>query len=263
MLTKPEKSQGKLRTQDQLTSRLLTWVPTVMTGLAVFPLPGLFLFFFLTSASTDSAAFYLLLSLISLGIGLMLSLMIIVAFWLYRRRWSRHLRERLAADGITVGELSWFHSELSSEEKKTWRELETINPLLADAYAETLAARLTATRIAVKARGEVLRIERQISRTRRLIKADTISLVEELTADRERAVIIRQEAQTGEVQAKARLQSIEAAARRDLNQTETSVMLHRLSASQSQMPLGLEIAKLEQKARNEIGTTNAPHSDSN
>jgi hypothetical protein len=234
-----------------------------MTGLAVLPLPGLFLFFFLTSASTDSAAFYLLLSLISLGIGVMVSLMIILAFWLYRRRWSRHLRERLAADGITVGELCWFHSELSSEEKKTWRELETINPLLADAYAETLAVRLTATRIAVRARGEVLQIERQISRTRRLPKADTVSLVEDLIADRERAVIIRQEAQTGEVQAKARLQSIEAAARRQLNQTETSVMLHRLSTSQSQMPLGLELAKLEQRARNEIGNTHSPHSDSN
>ena len=263
MLTKQKKSSGKLRSQDQLTSRLLTWVPLIMTGLAVVPLPGLFLFLFLTSASTDSAAFYLLLSLMSLGIGLIFGFVIMVTFWLYRRSWSRQLRERLAADGITAAELSWFHCELSSEEKKTWRELEAMNPLLADAYAETLAARLTATRIAARARGEVLRIERQINRTRGLLQADTSSLIEDLTADREQAVIIRQDAQKREVQAKARLQSIDAAARRELSQTETSVMLQRLSASQSQIPLGLEIANLEQKARGEIGNTHSSHSDSN
>ena len=263
MLTKQEKSQGKLRTHDQLTSRVLTWMPAVMTGLAVVPLPGLFLFLFITSASTDSAAFYLLLSLMSLGIGAILSFVIIGAFWMYRRRWSRQLRERLAADGITAAELRWFHSELSSEEKKTWRELKEMSPLLADAYAETLAARLTATRIAARARSEVLRIERQISRTRRLLNADTASLVEDLTADREQAALIRQDAQKREVQAKARLQYIDAVARRELNQTETSVMLHRLSAAQSQIPLGLEIARLEQEARNEIGNTPSSHGDSN
>jgi hypothetical protein len=83
-----------------------------------------------------------------------------------------------------------------------------------------------------------------------------------LTADREQAVLVRQDAQTQELQAKARLQSIEAAARRELNQAETSVMLLRLSTSQSEVPLGLEIAKLEQEARKEIGTTHTPHSDS-
>ena len=263
MLTKQEKSHGKLRTQDQVMSRLLTWGPLVMTGLAVVPLPGLFLFFFLTSASPDSAALYLLLSLTSLGIWLVFGLVIMFIFWLYRRRWDRELRERLAADGITAGELRWFLTELSSEEKKAWRELETINPLLADAYAETLAARLTATRIAARARGEVLRIERQISRTRRLLTPETASIVEDLAADRERAVMIRQEAQTREVQAEARLQSIDATARRELNQSETSVMLDRLSESQDQIPLGLEIAKLEQEARNEIGNTRSSHSNSN
>ncbi len=262
MLTKPEKSQGKLRTQDQLTSRLLTWVPAIMTGLAVLPLPALFMLLFFTSTGTDSAAFYLVLSLLSLAAGIGLSLLIVLTFWLYRRRWNRRLRERLAADGITSAELSWFHSELSTEERKTWRELETMNPLLADAYAETLAARLTATRIAARARAEMLRIERQINRTRRLLSADTTSLLEDLTADRERAVEIRKEAQSREIHVKARLQSIEAAARRELNQTETGVMLQRLSASQSQIPLGLEIAKLEHEVRNEIANPHTSRTDS-
>src|SRR5687768_10894141 len=100
MLTKQEKSYGKVRTQDELASRVLTWVPAVMTGLAIVPLPVLFLVLFLTSSSTDSSAFYLVFSLISLGLGLAVAFLILIGFGLYRRRWKRRLRDRLAADGI-------------------------------------------------------------------------------------------------------------------------------------------------------------------
>lgn len=262
MLTKQEKSYGKVRTQDELASRLLTWVPTIMTGLMIVPLPVLFLVLFLTSSGTDTAAFYLVLSLVSLGLGLAVAFLILIAFGLYRRGWKRRLRDRLAADGITAAELTWFQPELTTEEKKTWRELETMNPLLADAYAETLAARLTATRIAAKARGEGMRIERQINRTRHLRNADTSSLLEDLINDREKADSICKEAKMREVQAKARLQTIDAAAHRELTEAETSVMLSRLHASQDQIPIGLEIARLEQEARTGLGnseTTNLPH----
>ncbi len=261
MLSKQEKSYGKVRTQDELASRVLTWVPAIMTGLAIVPLPVLFLVLFLTSSSTDSAAFYLVFSLVSLGLGLALAFLILIGFGLYRRRWKRRLRDRLAADGITAAELPWFYPELSTEERKTWRELETINPLLADAYAETLAARLTATRIAARARGEGMRIERQINRTRHLRNADTNTLLEDLTNDRENADSIRKEAKMREVQAKARLQTIDAVARRELTETEISVMLRRLHASQDHIPLGLEMARLEQEARNGAGNsdkTNIP-----
>ena len=261
MLTKQEKPYGKVRTQDELASRLLMWVPAIMTGLVIVPLPVLFLVLFLTSSGTDTAAFYLVLSLVSLGLGLFVALLILIGFGLYRRRWKRRFRDRLAADGITAAELPWFHPELSTEERKTWRELETINPLLADAYAETLAARLTATRIAARARGEGLRIERQINRTRHLRNADTRSLLKDLINDRGKADAIRKEAKMRELQAKARLQTIDAAARREFTEAETSIMLRRLHASQDQMPLGLEMARLEQEARNGVAdseTTNNP-----
>ena len=260
MLSKPDRSPGKLRTQDQLTSRLLTWMPAVMTALAVVPLPVLFLILFLTSATTDSAAFYLILSLTSLGGGLLVAFLTTLILVFYRRSWSRRLRDRLAADGITAAELSWFQSELTTEEKRTWRELRTINPLLADAYAETLATRLTAARIASRARAEMLRIERNMNRIRHLRGADTVSLIDDLTTDRQRADSVRKEAHTRELQAKARLQTIDAAARRELNQIETSVMLDRLNASQDQMPLGLQMLLLEQDARNQIA--NASDSES-
>ena len=261
MSTKQEKSYGKLSTQDELTSHVLTWVPAIMTGLAIVPLPCLLLVLFITSSSADTAAFYLVLSLVSLGLGLTMAILILIGFGLFRRRWKRRLRDRLAADGITAAELPWFHAELSTEERKTWRELKTMSPLLADAYAETLAARLTATRIAARARGEGLRIERQINHTRHLHYADTSSLLEDLINDREKADSIRTEAKMREAQAKARLQTIDAAARRELTEVETSVMLRRLHASQDQIPLGLEMARLEQEARNGTGiseTTNIP-----
>ena len=53
-------------------------------------------------------------------------------------------------------------------------------------------------------------------------------------------------------QAKARLQTIEAAANRRLSQKETDLMLRRLAASQEQSPLALELAGLEQAALREI-----------
>ncbi len=214
-------------------------------GLATIPIPLVLLFFFLVSDSTDSAAFFLLLSFVSLGLGLVVGVLITIFFWLYRRNWNLRLRDRLAADGITAEEVPWFQPELSSEEKKTWRDLEKMNPLLADAYCETLAARLTATRISARARGEILRIERQINRTRHLREASTTSLVSDLLEDRQRAELLRDEAKVRLAAAKARLQTIEAAARRELSQSETDLMLKRLSASQDQLPLALEIARLE------------------
>lgn len=251
MLKNQEKPYGKLRTQDQLVSRVLTWVPAIMTGLAIVPLPALFLVLFLTSSSTDTAALYVGLSLVSLGLGLALAFLILIGFGLYRRRWKRRLRDRLAADGITAAELLWFQPELSTEERRTWRELQAMNPLLADAYAETLAARLTATRIATRANAEVLRLQRQINHTRHLRSAETSSLLDDLTNDQQKADTLRKEAKMREAQSKARLQAIDAAARRELTEAETGVMLRRLHASQDQIPLGLEIARFEQEAKNE------------
>jgi hypothetical protein len=53
-------------------------------------------------------------------------------------------------------------------------------------------------------------------------------------------------------EAKARLQMIEAAASRTLGQAETDLMLQRLSAAQAQMPLAIEMTRLEQEASREV-----------
>lgn len=248
-----EKKLGKLNAGDARLSRLLSWAPWLSLVLVTVPLPLVFLSLFLATSATDTAAIYLLLSFVSIGIGLVVGLIAVIFLMLYRRRWLSRLRDRLAADGITAAEVDWFLPELSSEERKTWNELKAGNPLLADAYCETLAARLTATRIIARARGETLRVERQINRTRHIQGVDTGQLLNDLMADRQRAEALKKEATVRLAAAKARLQTIEAAANRHLSQKETDLMLQRLAASQEQFPLALEMADLEQSAISEVG----------
>jgi hypothetical protein len=251
-----QNTTGKISARDERTAQLLTWIPWLSLVVVSIPLPVVFLLLFFTSTATDSAAVYLLLSFVSLGLGLVVGLALVILLLIFRMRWRMRLRDRLAVDGITAGEVGWFETELSSEERKTWRELKANNPLLADAYCETLAARLTATRITARARGETLRIERQINRTRNLRGVDTSQLLGGLIADRERVDSLRQEAAARLSAAKARLQTIEAAANRALSQSETELMLRRLVSSQEQIPLALEMAKLEREAILELEEPN-------
>lgn len=242
---------GKIKHSDERMARVLAWLPWLSFALATLPPPLVFLLLFAASATTDSAAVYLLLSFVSLGAGIVVGLFLLILFSLYRRRWQARLRDRLATDGITAGEVQWFSAELSSEERNVWGELKQKNPLLADAYCETLAARLTATRIVARARGAVLKVERQISRTRNLTGVDTDALLSDLNSDRQRFDLIRNEATIRLSEAKARLQTIEAAANRSLSQSETELMLRRLTAAQQQFPLALEMLNLEQETLRE------------
>ncbi len=235
-----------------MMGQVFTWMPWLSFAAVTLPLPIMFLILFLVSATTDSAAVYLLLSFVSFGLGLVVGLLLLAVFFFYRRRWQSKLRDRLAVDGITAAEVQFFEPELTSEERKIWRELKANNPLLADAYCETLASRLTATRIGARARGEVLRIERQINRTRNLHDVDTSTLMADLLSDRERVDKLKREAAIRLSEAKARLQTIEAAAHRSLSQNETELMLRRLAAAQEQSPLALQMAELERQALLEL-----------
>jgi hypothetical protein len=247
-----QKTSGKPGATDERMSQLLSWAPWLSFFMVSLPVPVVFLVLFLAAGTTETAAIYLLLSFVSLGLGLVVGLLVLFMLLFYRRRWQSRFRDRLASDGITAAEVPWFTSELSSEERKIWGELKQKNPLLADAYCETLAARLTATRIIAKARGETLKIERQINRTRNIRGVDTTKLLADLLSDRQRSDELRKEASVRLSEAKARLQTIEAAANRSLSQTETDVMLRRLAASQEHFPLALEIANLEEAALREI-----------
>ncbi|MFN2533300.1 MAG: hypothetical protein ABR555_18610 [Pyrinomonadaceae bacterium] len=245
-------SPGKINHRDERTARLLDWTPWLSFLLVTIPLPVVFLSLFAPASTSDSAAVYLLLSFVSLGAGLVVGLILLIFLLLYRRRWQARLRERLAMDGITANEVPWFSAELSSEERTVWNDLKGKSAILADAYCETLAARLTATRIVARSRGAILKVEKQITRTQNLVGIDASALLNDLQSDRQRFDLIRTEATVRLSEAKARLQAIEAAANRSLNKTETELMLKRLTAAQEQVPLALEILNLEQENLDQI-----------
>ena len=239
---------GKLSSKEAATARMLKLAPWIAVLAASFPAPLVFLVLFLTAAATESAAVYLLLAGVSLTFGFGLGVVIAAILLIYRRRWLSRLRDRLASDGITADEVVWFRSELTSAERASLAEIERSNPLLGDAYRETLANRLTASRIISRSKREMLRVERQINRARMLGTPESASLQQELAADHERLQQLRQQATDHLGKAKTRLQMIEATSRRKLTEGETDLMMQRLGSSQDQLPLVLEIAKMEQQA---------------
>src|SRR5688572_20131307 len=87
--------------------------------------------------------FGIVLTILGFVVGLGFS-----AFFGYRyANWTKEMRERIAADGIRADEIEWFRNELKAPEKRALREIGRADPMLEDAYRETLASRLTATRI--------------------------------------------------------------------------------------------------------------------
>ncbi|HKR15681.1 MAG TPA: hypothetical protein VJT15_26675 [Pyrinomonadaceae bacterium] len=157
------------------------------------------------------------------------------------------MRDRLASDGITANEVVWFRSELTSAERKSLAEIERSSPLLADAYTETLASRLMASRIMARSRKEILRVERHINRARLLRTPESAALQKDLEQDHKRLKNVHAQATEHLNNAKTRLQVIETTASRKLSQGETDQMMQRLGTSQDQLPLVLEIAQLEQQ----------------
>ena len=155
---------AKLSNKDSTIARALQVAPWVSVPATSLPGPIVFILLFLTTTATDSAAIYLLLAGLSLAVGFFLGLLIAVVLIIYRRRWLAKLRDRLASDGITANEVAWFRSELTSQERKALSEIEQSHPLLADAYLETLANRLTASRIISRSKREILKVERRINR---------------------------------------------------------------------------------------------------
>jgi hypothetical protein len=242
-----QETSGKLTAKDQKTANFLSWLPWVGFPLIALPFPLLFLFLFMTSAATDTAAVYLLLAGMSLALGAFTGVLMLILLYIYRKRWLSRLRDRLAADGITASEVVWFTQELSTAERETLGEISKHSPLLADAYRETLATRLTASRIINKSSKELVKVRSRINRARTLAGADTTRLLLDLESDQQQLQNLKTEATSRLTESRARLQTIEAAASRGLNLPETQAMLRRLSATQEHLPLAIEMDELERK----------------
>jgi hypothetical protein len=237
---------GKLTTREKKAARLWQTAPWAALFIVTLgPPAGLLLAYLLSGAATV----YLVLALTSIPFSLIAAIIIAVVILLFRRRWARQLRDHLASDGITADEVGYFLSELTGGERKALKEMEKKQPLLADAYRETLALRLNATRLTSSARRDLLLVERRISRARYLNSPDTAVLIEELARDRSRLDSLKQEGGSRRAEAEARLQMIEAAASRGASWAETNYMLQRLDEGRKQLPLGLENERIDQQLR--------------
>jgi hypothetical protein len=244
-----EERSGKITAGERLTARVLQWAPWLAFFIVALPVPIYFLTKYFSSA--PEAALNFLFALVSLGVGTVVGFAVLLFLLYYRRHWAQKIRDRIAADGVTADEIPWFMTELTPAERQALKEIEARNPLLADAYRETLASRITATRVIANAKRELLLVERRLNRTDYIQGTDTTALREELRGDRERLEQIRLEGSERRAEAETRLQMIEAAASRGATWDETNIALHRLSATRENIPLALEAARLEQQAREE------------
>lgn len=240
---------GKLTAREKRIARLWQTAPWLaLTGVTATPPAALLLTYLLSGFSP----LLLVLAITAIPISFLVAILVMVMLLLYRRRWAKQFRDRLASDGITADEVGFFLSELTSGEKKALREMETRQPLLADAYRETIALRLNATRLTARARRDLLQVERRINRARYLNAPDTSVLLEELARDRARLESLKQQGASRRAEAEARLQMIEAAASRGASWSETNYMLQRLDEGRKNLPLGLEHARAEQELRESI-----------
>jgi hypothetical protein len=237
---------GRLTSREKRLARVWATAPWLtLAGVTVAPPAALLLVYLLSGFSP----LFLLLAITAAPVSLIMAIVVTLFLLIYRRRWTRQLRDRLASDGITADEVGFFLNELTAGEKRSLREMEKRQPLLADAYRETLALRLNATRLASRARRELLQVERRINRARYLDAPDTSVLLDELSQDRARLESLKQEGSSRRAEAEARLQMIEAAASRGASWAETNYMLQRLDEGRKHLPLGLENARAEQQLR--------------
>ena len=216
-------------------------------------IPGLAFFVpFLFAATPPLAAFFLFLAFVGLGVGLVAGGIGSAMTMFYRSRWLSRVRERVAVDGIRAEEVTWFWNELKSEEKKALGEIERRDLALADAYRETLASRLTATRIIRSTNTELVLAKRRKNKLRYLKSERSSEFMKEIENDIENLKKIKDEAKEMLIEAESRLQMIEAASRRGTELAGSKLALKKLSARSEQLPLALEAAKMEEEIRREL-----------
>lgn len=219
--------------------------------LSLIPAAIFFIFFMLTTAAPQ-AAVWLFFVVASLVVGFVLGLLISGGLMLYRSRWLAQVRERLAVDGIKAEEVEWFKHELTAAERRSLQDIEAKNLLLGDAFRDSLAARLTATRIQKSAKQELALIKRRQGKLKYSKAENSNAFQEELQKDFEKLTDIQKQAETMRVEAENRMHQIETAARHGTNFSETEIALKKLAARTSELPLALESARMEEEIRKEL-----------
>src|SRR6185503_15618392 len=158
-------NSGRLTAADRRIAKLWRTAPWLALLVVTLVPPAFFgLIYLLTAGST----MFLLLTISAIPFSLLAAIIIATVLVFLRRNWTKRLRDRLASDGITADEVEWFMNELTTGEKRALKTMERQQRLLADASRATLALRLAATRLAARARRELLLVERRLNRARYL-----------------------------------------------------------------------------------------------
>lgn len=223
--------------------------PIVLTALPVIVFSLLFVLF---GSTPPIAATFLFLGIISAIAGFIIGLIITAIIGYRYSNWTKEMRERIAADGIKANEIHWFTNELKTVEKKALKDIEARDLLLADAYRETLASRLTATRIVKSSKKELQLAQRRENKLKYLKSENSSNFQDEVKKDIEKISSIKNEAELMLAEAESRLQMIEAATSRGGHLADSELALKKLSARTQELPLALEAAKMEDEIRKEL-----------
>ncbi len=192
------------------------------------------------------------IAIISLIGGFIIGLIASGGLMMYRSKWLKDVRERLAIDGIKASEVSWFMHELTGAEKRSLKEIEAKNLLLGDAFRETVAARLTSTRILKSVKQELMLTQRRQNKLKYQKTESSENFQKELAQDIEKLTKIKSEAEEMKTEAENRMMMIERASKHGTNFSETELALKKLSAQSAQLPLALESAKMEEEIRKQL-----------
>lgn len=166
--------------------------------------------------------------------------------------WTKEMREKIAADGIRAEEIEWFRHELKSNEKRALKDIGRSDLLLADAYRETLASRLTATRIVKSSKKELFLTQRRKAKLKQLKSEKADDFRSQIDNDAAKIASINEEAKLMLIEAEARLQMIEAAATRGRSLADSELALKKLSARSQTLPIALEEARMTDEIKREL-----------
>ncbi|MDM7922319.1 MAG: hypothetical protein QUS14_08460 [Pyrinomonadaceae bacterium] len=242
-ITKREMNRGRnLKVVGFSAPLVLSLVPAIITIITLF----------LFGSTPPVAATIFFLGAIVTVIGFVKGLIISGIMAYKHRQWSTDIRERMAADGIRAEEIEWFRHELKPSEKRSLKELQRSDLLLADAYRETLASRLTATRIIRSSKKELALTRRREAKLKMLKSGNAEEFLGEIRNDLEKLNRINNEAKEMLAEAESRMQMIESAALRGSGMADSELALKKLSARSQSLPLALEEAKMTDELRREL-----------
>jgi len=123
---------------------------------------------------------------------------------------------------------------------------------LADAYRETLASRLTATRIIRSSRQELQASKRRQQKIRQFKSENSKTFRQEIEKDIANISQIHNEAKEMLSEAESRLQMIEAAAARGSNMEGNRIALKKLEMRSSELPRALNDALRTEELRKSV-----------